>query len=66
MDRSPIPLRSTIVLVVIILALTYEVSPDFQRWVNYQAVKAGEWLRYGVEWLAWKQRDQDRRRRSGR
>ncbi|MDR3083683.1 MAG: hypothetical protein LBV60_22670 [Streptomyces sp.] len=62
MDRSPIPLRSTIVLTGIAVLMVYELSPDFQRWVNYQAVRAGEWLRYGVEWLAWKQRQQERRR----
>jgi hypothetical protein len=46
----------------VVLVLVYETQPEFQRWVNYQAVKAGQWLRYGVEWLAWKQRQQERHR----
>jgi hypothetical protein len=65
MDRPPIPLRATLMMILLGFVMVYEVSPDFQRWVNYQAVKAGEWLRYGVEWAAWKQREQERRRRAG-
>lgn len=64
MDRpAPLPLRGTLIFGALLLAIVYETQPDFQRWVNYQVLKAGEWLRYSVEWLAWKGRQQDRKRR---
>lgn len=59
-------LRGIVILTALVVVIIYETQPDFQRWLNYQAVKAEEWLRYGAEWMAWKQRElqrEERRRR---
>lgn len=38
------------------LILAYEVSPDMQSWVNYQGLRARQWVTYGLDWARWAQR----------
>lgn len=50
------PLRMLVVVAAMAILIAYETNPGLQSWVSYKLVQAREWIRYGREWLAYKQR----------